>query len=68
MEMSLSLCDQRTYQKQKNFILMGNFNYHFDEEIDTKGHKLHRKFRKGVEALCRRWRKQLEESVLLNYP
>lgn len=34
---------------------MGNFNYHFGE----KGHRLPRKFWKHVEALCRRWRKQL---------
>lgn len=34
--MSLSLCDQRTYQKQKNFILLGNLNYHFDEKVIQK--------------------------------
>lgn len=36
MEMSFSLCDQRTSQKQKNFTLMGNFNYHFDEKVIQK--------------------------------
>lgn len=44
---------------------VGKFKLPFWWESDTKGHKLHRKFRKGVEALCRRWRKHLEESVLL---
>lgn len=50
MEMSLSLCDQRTYQKQKKFILIGNFNCHFDEKVIQKETN-YTEFRKDVEAL-----------------
>jgi len=36
MEMRLCLGDQRTYQKRKNFIIIGNFNYNFDENTVQK--------------------------------
>lgn len=45
---------------------MENFNYHFDEKVIQKDTN-YTEFRKGVEALSKRWRKQLEESVLLIY-